>query len=79
MELLEKELRIPIEIRNPFQIYLMKEMGVKHGDIDKEIIWAEKYGKKISDIIDNLENSKIREHILSGNFKEAIKQIYEKL
>ncbi|MFH1454991.1 MAG: hypothetical protein ABIF22_01580 [bacterium] len=71
--------RIPIGKRNPFQIFLMQEMGVKHKDIESGEIWSEKYGRIISEIIDNPNNIEIRDDIMNDKFKDASDKIYKLL
>jgi hypothetical protein len=71
--------RMPIEKRNPFQVFLMSEMGVKHGDVLSEEIWANKYGRKISEIIDNPYNMDIRNDIMNDKFKDASDKIHKLL
>jgi len=66
--------RIPIKIRLSFQRVLMNKMlSEKPSDI-RQIEWADVYAKRVSDIIDNTENSNIRDLILTGDeekYKEA--------
>jgi hypothetical protein len=70
--------RIPLEQRNIFQIFLMGELGVKHGDYKSQENWV-KNAKEISNIIDDEENVEIRNFIMRGKNKEASDLIINKL
>ncbi len=70
--------RIPLLERMRFQHELIEEMlgadfrlKPRAEQIQLEINWAEKYAKKVSSIIDDVENKEIREFILSGHYVEA--------
>jgi len=62
---------LPLEYRNPFQIEVFKRL-ILIGKLTREdVLDTERFGKIISDFIDNPQNTKIRELILQRQFKEA--------
>ena len=69
--------RIPTKERNDFQFFLMEKRGVERGDHEAQGKWLKKYGKSVSDIIDNTENKDIRDFIMTGNYDEASKFVIE--
>jgi hypothetical protein len=77
---LEIPQRIPIEIRMPFQVELMKFMlGDNVSSHEAQDAWGEKYGKAVSDIIDHEENQEIRKLIMEGKYSGAAPLVVEKL
>ena len=63
--------RLPLEVRNPFQIEVFNKLAVD-GLIDKkDTDTVRKYSKIIRKYIDNPENAGLRELILNKEFKEA--------
>ena len=58
--------RIPVPERNDFQSFLMQKMGVKRHSGHAEVDWAEAYGRKVSEIIDNASEVEIRSLIEEG-------------
>jgi hypothetical protein len=69
---------IPLKERLDFQRELILNMlgtdfrsKPRTEQILKEIEWAEKYARKVSEIIDNLENEEIRKLVLSEDYAEA--------
>jgi hypothetical protein len=77
---LEIPQRIPIEIRMPFQVELMKHMlGDRVSSHEAQDRWGENYGKAVSDIIDHEENQEIRKLIMEGKYADAAPLVVEKL
>ena len=71
--------RLPIDKRNPFQVTLMKMMLGEDKTPESKIEWADKYGKIVSDIIDDSSNGKIRSLIMEEKYKEAAVIVANKL
>ncbi|MFA5651893.1 MAG: hypothetical protein WC933_00835 [Candidatus Paceibacterota bacterium] len=65
--------RLSVPERNHFQGYLMEKMGVHRHSGHAEMEWAEAYGEKISNIIDNPSEKEIRSLIDDGwkTYQEA--------
>ncbi len=70
--------RIPLKERLDFQHILIEKMLGKdfrqkprENQILIEIDWAEKYAKKVSQIIDNKQNAEIRDLILKLEYDKA--------
>jgi len=72
MEKVPDENRLEIQFRNPLHALLMKKMlGEKTRDHGAQKVWAEAYGKKISDIIDTPAHEDIRSLARAGEYREA--------
>ena len=69
-ETTEKIEAIPTKERNEFQVFLAREMFGADISEERMLMWINEYAKKVSEIID-LDNGKIREYIMSGQYKEA--------
>jgi hypothetical protein len=71
--------RIPLKERNAFQGFLATSMIGKDASIEDKIAWADKYGKVVSDIIDNTKNEEIRNYIFRGDHGTASRLVIEML
>jgi hypothetical protein len=71
--------RIPLKERNDFQAFLEQKMIGQNPVFDAEVAWANQYAKEISDIIDNVQNTEIRELIMKNNFEGASQKVLELL
>lgn len=79
--------RLAIELRMPSQRILAElmlgenfEKKSRSEKFPLEMEWANKYLKRISDIIDNPENTEVRELIFAGEHEKAaqyLKSIFE--
>ncbi len=58
--------RLPMNLRMPFQIIIFEKMGI-FNDPDRVLI----DGKIISDYIDNIDNTVVRDLIIKKKFAEA--------
>jgi hypothetical protein len=74
--------RIPFTERLDFQHALIENMlGVdfrsktRTEQILSEIAWAEEYAKKVSKIIDDKNNTELRDMIFAHNYEKAVKYI----
>lgn len=70
--------RIPLAERMGFQHELIEEMlgadfrlKPRIEQIQLEIEWAKKYAKRVSNIIDDVNNEEIRKLVLSSHYVEA--------
>ena len=70
---------IPLEERNNFQILLMKKMLAENASPETEFQWADAYGKKVSEIIDNRAHEYIRELIMDHSYEKAAEEILKLL
>jgi hypothetical protein len=80
--ILENNKVIDIKYRNPFQVYLMLEMGVIKGNTESEMKWINENRKLVSGIIDGKvgeDFEKIKPLIIEGKYEEASEYVLKTL
>lgn len=70
-ETIKPEDHLPLSLRNPFQITVFKMLISEKMLDETDMVGMEKYGKMISDYIDNPANIEERELIIDKKFVEA--------
>lgn len=80
-ETLEKPLvdRLELEHRNPLQAALMGKMLGAEAPVGDQLDWINKYGEKVSDLIDHHEHDEIRDLARDGRYEEAAEKLAELL
>ncbi len=82
METLEQSTfdRLETKHRDLLQVALIKKFFKEHPTHEQQLEWVEKYGEKVSDIIDDPNNEGIRRLAREGKYEEAaalVKKILE--
>lgn len=70
--------RLELKTRNKVQIELMRLM-ISNLSEQAESKWITEYGKRVSDILDHVDNVQIRELALSGKINESARLIQDRL
>ncbi|MEK7072679.1 MAG: hypothetical protein AAB969_03855 [Patescibacteria group bacterium] len=65
--------RLDLEHRTKLQIELMKQMLGDNPSHQKQLVWAQKYSKIVSGLIDSHEHDEIRNLAFEENYIEAAK------
>ena len=85
-EVVENLDKIPLKERQAFQVFLIQSMLNERSSYESDEKWNEegmgwikKYGKMVSNIIDNVKNEEIRNLIIRGEYEKASVLVKEKL
>jgi len=80
-EILESPIidQLDLEQRNALQVELMRQMLGENPSLKEELDWVNKYGEKVSDLIDYYEHNEIRNLALEENYVKAAALLRELL